>query len=159
MACWQRLWTLAVLCVLLCCCPMMGLDTVTSMSPSPTPAPCKQGAVLSPCSSAGCGGALREGAWPAAQARLPFSPHVQLFGGGERLLFPSLFPRRPYFQGPFRRPAHFSFPLLQEKRLADVGRKSSPVLMAGYFGSGKADGPGGDKGQELCLGVQSLFVP
>ncbi|ETE69665.1 Pituitary tumor-transforming 1-like interacting protein [Ophiophagus hannah] len=34
----QRLSTLAVLCVLLCICPTMELDTVFSVSPSPTPA-------------------------------------------------------------------------------------------------------------------------
>ncbi|KAM3823845.1 LOW QUALITY PROTEIN: PTTG1IP family member 2 [Vipera latastei] len=39
MACWQRFWTLAVLCVLLCRCPTMGLGTLSSVSPSPTPAP------------------------------------------------------------------------------------------------------------------------
>ncbi|KAG8138900.1 hypothetical protein E2320_001694 [Naja naja] len=39
MAFWQRLSTLAGLCVLLCICPTMELDTVSSVSPSPTPAP------------------------------------------------------------------------------------------------------------------------
>ncbi|XP_058039795.1 pituitary tumor-transforming gene 1 protein-interacting protein-like [Ahaetulla prasina] len=39
MACWKRLWTLAVLCILLCCCPAMGLDAVSTVTPSPTPAP------------------------------------------------------------------------------------------------------------------------
>lgn len=57
------------------------------------------------------------------------------------------------FPGSFQDTGAFLFPRfpLAERRLADVGRKSS--LLAGYFGSRKADGSGGDMGQELCLGA------
>ncbi|XP_070585798.1 LOW QUALITY PROTEIN: PTTG1IP family member 2 [Erythrolamprus reginae] len=39
MACWQRLCILAAVCALLCRCPTMGVDTVSTVSPSPTSAP------------------------------------------------------------------------------------------------------------------------